>query len=175
MAGVDDWPLAPPLQTERLTLEPLRVEHAQEMAPLLADPRLHEFTGGDPPTLRQLRDSYRRRLSVEPSAASRWANWIVRHLESGHAIGGMQAQIAAAEDGLVAEVAWILGAEYQGRGYAREAAAAMIAWLRAQGVRSLVGDIHERNTPSMRLAWALGLTPTSERAEHPGDVRWRAV
>jgi RimJ/RimL family protein N-acetyltransferase len=156
------------LETERLSLEPLRVEHAQEMMPLLADRRLHEFTGGDPPGLRQLRDSYRRRLEE-----SRWCNWIVRHEESGRVVGGMQAEIAAGEDGLVAEVAWILGVEDQGRGYAREAAAAMIAWLREQGVRSFIGDIHERNEPSMRLARALGFVPTGEPVEHDGDVRWR--
>jgi hypothetical protein len=44
---VDDWPLAPVLSTERLLLEPLRVEHAEEMAPLLDDRRLHAFTGGE--------------------------------------------------------------------------------------------------------------------------------
>ena len=43
---------ASPLQTERLALEPLRVHHAEEMAPLLDDARLFAFTGGRPVTLR---------------------------------------------------------------------------------------------------------------------------
>jgi len=34
--------------TERLDLEPLAVAHATELAPLLDDPSLHEFTGGAP-------------------------------------------------------------------------------------------------------------------------------
>jgi hypothetical protein len=33
-------------RTERLDLEPLTVAHAAELAPLLDDIRLHEFTGG---------------------------------------------------------------------------------------------------------------------------------
>jgi hypothetical protein len=33
---------------ERLDLEPLAVAHAAELAPLLDDPSLHEFTGGAP-------------------------------------------------------------------------------------------------------------------------------
>ena len=173
MTSVEEWPPTPPLRSARLTLEPLRVEHAQEMAPLLADRRLHAFTGGDPPTLRQLRDSYRKRLHAAPGA-SRWANWVVRHDESGRAVGGMQAEIAAGQGGLVAELAWILGSADQGHGYAREAAAATIAWLREQGVASLVADIHARNEPSMRLARALGFAPTDEDVEHEGDVRWRA-
>jgi hypothetical protein len=36
------WP------TERLDLEPLTEAHAAELAPLLDDPALHEFTGGTP-------------------------------------------------------------------------------------------------------------------------------
>jgi hypothetical protein len=35
--------------TERLTLEPLRPEHADEMVAVLGDPALYEFTGGTPP------------------------------------------------------------------------------------------------------------------------------
>ena len=35
-------------RTERLDLEPLAVAHAAELAPLLDDPRLHEFSGGAP-------------------------------------------------------------------------------------------------------------------------------
>ena len=35
-------------RTERLDLEPLVAEHAAELAPLLDDAALHEFTGGAP-------------------------------------------------------------------------------------------------------------------------------
>ncbi|MGZ4602692.1 MAG: GNAT family N-acetyltransferase [Kineosporiaceae bacterium] len=43
------------LRGPRLDLEPLRVEHAEEMAPLLDDPELHRFIGGEPARLEQLR------------------------------------------------------------------------------------------------------------------------
>jgi hypothetical protein len=42
------WPRAEPIITRRLELEPLRVDHAREMAPVLADPALHAFIGGEP-------------------------------------------------------------------------------------------------------------------------------
>jgi RimJ/RimL family protein N-acetyltransferase len=63
--------------------------------------------------------------------------------------------------------------EHQRRGYAREAASAMLAWLHAVGVAHVV-DIHERNEPSNGLAGALGLVATDEPAAHEGDARWRA-
>ncbi|MEA2191626.1 MAG: hypothetical protein QOI73_1747 [Solirubrobacteraceae bacterium] len=173
MTSVEDWPPAPALRSERLSLEPLRVDHAGEMAPLLADARLYEFTGGEPPTAEQLAASYRRRVSADGSDGRRWCNWLRRSRASGTAIGGMQAYVARGEDGFVADLAWIVGCEHQGLGYAREAAAAVVAWLRRQGEVVLIAEIHERHEASVRVARALGLAPTDEAAEHEGDVRWR--
>ena len=174
MASIDGFPHAPPLQTARLVLEPLWLDHAEEMAPLLADPRLHEFTGGEPPTLDYLRESYRTRLSAGTAGGSRWCNWVLRHRDSGTVVGGVQAEVTLGDDGLHAEIAWIVGSGHQRCGYAREAAVAMLAWLRAVGVVDVIGDIHERNEPSIGLARALGLVATDEPAEHDGEVRWRA-
>ena len=174
MAMIDGFPHAPPLQTARLMLEPLWLDHAEEMAPLLADPRLHEFTGGEPPTLEYLRERYRTRLNAGIAGGSRWCNWVLRHRESGVVVGGVQAEVTPADDGWHAEIAWIVGCEHQRRGYAREAAGAMLAWLRAVGVAHVCGDIHERNEPSIHLARALELVATDDATEHDGDVRWCA-
>ena len=48
MSAAAPWPRARPLTTRRLMLEPLRPDHARELAPVLADPALHAFTGGEP-------------------------------------------------------------------------------------------------------------------------------
>ncbi|MGG7611734.1 GNAT family N-acetyltransferase, partial [Streptomyces sp. ZG43] len=37
-----------PLRTTRLDLLPLHPDHAAELAPVLADPALHTYTGGEP-------------------------------------------------------------------------------------------------------------------------------
>jgi RimJ/RimL family protein N-acetyltransferase len=174
MTGIGDFPQAPPLQTQRLTLEPLWVDHADEMAPLLADPRLHEFTGGEPPSLEHLRETYVARVGAGITGGNRWCNWVLRVRESGVIVGGVQAEITFADDGFVAEIAWIVGCEHQRHGYGREAAGTMLMWLRAQGVGHIYGDIHARNEASIRLARALGLTPTEAAAERAGHVRWRA-
>ena len=47
-------------RTERLDLEPLVVAHATELAPLLDDARLHEFTGGAPLSAAALAVRYER-------------------------------------------------------------------------------------------------------------------
>jgi hypothetical protein len=51
---------AEPIAAARLDLLPLRAEHAAEMAAVLADPALHEFTGGTPASPEALRSRYER-------------------------------------------------------------------------------------------------------------------
>jgi RimJ/RimL family protein N-acetyltransferase len=166
-----DWPSAPALSSERLSLEPMRVDHAQEMAPLLEDPRLHAFTGGRPLTAEELRNRYQRQVRGRSDDGSqRWFNWVARLRESGQAVGTVQATVTAQGDKYLAELAWVIASSHQRVGYAREAAMAMAAWLRRQGANRLVADIHPRHGASMKVARALGLTPTSEVID--GEIRW---
>ena len=54
------WPRAEALATPRLVLEPLRPDHARELASVLADPALHAFTGGEPADEDDLRARFAR-------------------------------------------------------------------------------------------------------------------
>ena len=47
------------IDTERIRLCPLEVSDAGEMASVLADASLYEFTGGEPPTVAELEERYR--------------------------------------------------------------------------------------------------------------------
>ena len=114
--------------TERLTLEPLVPVDADAMFAVLDDERMHEFTGGSPLTLEELRSRYDR-LAVGQSAdrSELWFNWIVRTTVDATPVGVMQATVAA--DGSSADVAWEVGVPWQGRGIAGEAAHAVVSWL----------------------------------------------
>ena len=169
--GVGDWPAAPALRTERLTLEPLRVDHAEEMAPLLADAALHEFTGGRPDSLDELRRRYARQAcGRSPDGAQRWLNWIVRLERTGEAVGSVQATVSEGDRGSIAELAWVIAVRYQGRGYAGEAAGEMARWLRDQGIEALAACIHPDHEASMHVARALGLAPKEETVG--GETKW---
>jgi hypothetical protein len=76
------WP------TGRLDLEPLLARHAAELAPVLDDPALHEFTGGTPLDATALTARYTR-LASRRSADSRqyWGNWVIRVRETGRTVG----------------------------------------------------------------------------------------
>jgi len=166
-----------PLSGPSLVLEPLRISHADEMAPLLNDRALHTFIGGSPDTLEQLSERYARQVrGRSPDGSEQWLNWIVRRTDTGEAVGTVQATVAkvartASEDQRTAEVAWVIARPHQRRGYAREAAQLMATWLRRNGVGVLIAHIHPEHVASATVARSLGLAPTDVIVD--GEVRWQ--
>ena len=159
---------AEPIETGRLLLEPLRAEHVAEMAPVLADPALYVFTGGAPPSAAELGERYARQARGRSTDGRQlWLNWIVRELEGGGAVGYVQATVEPASG--VAEVAWVVGTGFQGRGYAREAAGAMVAWLRERSC-VVTAYVHPDHAASQSVARAVGLAPTE--VVRDGEARW---
>jgi len=158
-------------RTERLDLEPLTVAHAAELAPLLDDIRLHEFTGGAPASAAALADRYAR-LAVRrsPGGDQLWGNWVLRLRGTGSAVGTVQATLPAGGPAAgPAEVAWVVAHAAQGRGYAREAARSLVGRLHEAGW-TVVAHIHPRHVASQQVARAAGLVPTAE--VHDGEVGW---
>ncbi len=166
-----EWPTAEPIDTARLTLEPLAVDHASEMADVLADPRLYEYVGGTPPSEAELEARYGLQVvGHSPDGHRGWLNWIVRERATGAAVGTVQATLTDVAGRLEAEVAWVTGFAYQRRGYATEAAGAMVEWLRCHATNAIVAHIHPDHEPSMGVARRLGLTPTD--VLEAGETRW---
>jgi RimJ/RimL family protein N-acetyltransferase len=163
------WPNST-IRTARLVLAPLAVDDADEMAVVLGDERMHEFTGGEPLPLDQLRERYRR-LVVGRSAdeSERWFNWVVRLADGGAAVGAVQATVAA--DGSSADVAWEVGIRWQGRGFASEAAVALVDWLVERGVSRVQACIHPQHEASAAVAARAGMTATTEIVD--GETVWR--
>jgi len=158
-------------RTERLDLEPLLAAHAAELAPVLDDPALHEFTGGTPLDQAALTTRYTRLAGRRaPDGRQDWGNWVIRVRETGRAVGTVQATLPVGQPGVgPAEVAWVLAPEAQGRGYAKEAASSLVARLAADGW-TVLAHIHPGHIASQRVAAAAGLSPTS--AMHDGEFCW---
>jgi RimJ/RimL family protein N-acetyltransferase len=157
--------------TDRLLLTLLLVDDAEEMVDVLADVALHEFTGGEPATLDDLRDRYRSWVAGSGRDTERWLNWIVRRRGDGAAIGTVQATVMNPDDDPVAFVAWTIGVRWQRQGYATEATVALVEWLVDHGVDSIVAHVHPEHIASANVATRAGLRPTSEVVD--GEVVWR--
>jgi len=162
---------AEPITAGRLTLVPLRAEHASEMAAVLGDPGLYTFIGGSPLTPQELRARYERWTAGSPDPAVSWCNWVIRLHSPPCLAGTVQATISSSGHQPAAEVAWIVGRAWQGQGIATEAARALIAWLQRQSIHTVIAHIHPRNQASAAVATAAGLTPTDHWQD--GETRWR--
>ncbi|HEY7145052.1 MAG TPA: GNAT family N-acetyltransferase [Streptosporangiaceae bacterium] len=158
-------------RAERLDLEPLTAEHAAELAPVLDDAALHEFIGGAPLPAVALAQRYARLAARRsPDGHQLWGNWVIRVRDTGNAIGTVQVTMpAGGAPAGPAEVAWVVGVQAQGRGYAKEAARGLVALLLEAGW-TVVAHIHPAHLASQRVARAAGLSPTDE--VHDGEVRW---
>jgi RimJ/RimL family protein N-acetyltransferase len=170
------------------------------MTGVLADERLHEFTGGQPASHAELRARYERWAAGPPDPSQTWLNWIIRQRTDGQPVGMVQATLvtevpatgpattgpattgpattgpatpesAAARPGTTAYVAWVVGSPWQRQGFAAEAAAALVAWLRGEGVAEIVAHIHPEHRASAAVATRAGLRPTAELAD--GEQVWR--
>lgn len=146
-------------------LTPLRVSDAVDMVPVLAEEGLYRFTGGKAPSLTELQSRYRAQVAGSPSKDQIWHNWIIRF--EGTAVGFVQATVT----GDTADVAWVVGVEWQGRGIAREAARAMCRWLLGCGVGRLLAHIHPDHAASTRVAVALGFESTGS-VDGDGEMVW---
>lgn len=165
------WLTATVIVSRTLTLEPLRVDHAEVLAPLLDDIDIHEFIGGTPATLTQVRERFTRQVVGHSAAGDEgWLNWVVLRADTGEPVGTVQATLTEVEGETVAELAWVIASPHQRQGYAREAATALAAWLLTEGVSELVAHVHPDHDASAAVARGLGMLPTDTITD--GEVRW---
>ena len=152
------------ISTERIDLLPLRVEHADEMTGVLSDPALHTFIGGAPDTMDEVRSRYRRLVAGSPDPSVVWCNWVLNLREAESLVGTVQATISSLDREPVAEIAWIVGTPWQGRGIASEATRGLVGWLTPQ-VHTVVAHIHLDHVASAAVAAACGLWRTELRQD----------
>ncbi|MFI9011141.1 GNAT family N-acetyltransferase [Actinosynnema sp. NPDC053489] len=167
------WPRDAVVRTGRVRVEPVRVEDAEEMAVVLGDPALYAVIGGTPPTAARLATRYGRwQRPTSDDGREGWLNWVVRRDGDGAAVGTVQATTTWGPNGLVAEVAWVVGVPFQGHGYATEAAAALVAWLVSHGVTDVCAHISPEHPASEAVARRIGMRATGEFRDD-GEQRWR--
>ncbi len=139
------------------------------MAAVLADPPLYTFTGGAPPAEAELERRYARQVRGSSADGTQdWRNCIVLIGSQREPAGFVQATIPA--DGGPAEIAWVIGTQWQGNGYGGRSAALLIVELALRGVRRIATRIHPGNEASQRIGKGVGMAPTAVVVD--GEIRW---
>lgn len=156
------------IPTERLELWPLGREHAVDLSSVLSDASLYEYTHDVPPaSLSDLRATYAYlETRRSPDGTELWLNWVLRERATGMTIGYVQATVSSRH----ADLAWVVGTPWQRRGYAAEAAHALVQWLQSAGIKVCRAKIHPAHTASQRVAASAGLVRTHETVD--GEDVW---
>jgi RimJ/RimL family protein N-acetyltransferase len=163
--------VAEPIVTARLRLDPVTVDDADAMVVVYADPRMYEFTGGEPPTVDALRRRYEALATGRsPDGMESWLNWVVRPIDAIVAIGAVQATVV--HRSREAWIAWEIGVATQGLGYGSEAATALVHWLGERSVGSIGAYVHPAHLASQGVARRAGLQRTA--GMHDGEEIWIA-
>lgn len=146
-----------------LQLEPQTAAHAQEMFAVLSDPRIYEFENSPPSSLAWLQARYARlEARISPDQCEQWLNWVIR-LNSGEAIGYVQASVFAANGDAL--IAYELNSAFWGRGLASAAVQAMLEELTQHyAVQNVLAQLKWANERSRRLLERLGFAPSSAEA-----------
>ena len=143
------------ISTERLTIEPLALRHAQQLFDALNDELVGRFLDGpDVTTVEALEQKIIRVTSeAPPERNEEWRNFAV--LLNGRVIGRLEATLHRS----VAEVAYVFGPAWWGHGYATEATAWLLRYIREAGMSEAWATIAPANTASDRLLARLGFAP----------------
>ena len=100
-------------------------------------------------------------LQADENQAS-WRIRVIVERSSSDVVGSINLKGPPDADGDV-EIGWGLAEQHRNRGYALEAALAVVAWVLQQpGVRSISVTVPDDDPPSQRLAARLGLLRTGE-------------
>jgi RimJ/RimL family protein N-acetyltransferase len=156
------------IRTHRLTLTPISRQDAKMLYPVLSDPALYLFTGGEPPASESALAEIlqRREARRSPAGDEVWLNWVARDTVLSAAVGYVQATISSASSRL----AWVIGSAWQRRGYASEMARAVVEWLEERGGPNIEALVHPDHVASRRVAVRAGLQPTGEQRN--GEQLW---
>jgi RimJ/RimL family protein N-acetyltransferase len=166
----------PVIETERLRLRGHRPEDFAESAAMWADPVVTRYIGGKPLTEE---DVWARLLRyVGHWAWMGFGYWVVEEKASGDFAGevGLSDWKREIEPSLkgVPEVGWVLATRAHGKGYAREAVRAVIAWgdANVSTANAVLGRmvciIHPEHVRSIRVAEKCGFQQV-QRTTYQGE------
>lgn len=157
-----------PLTTARLILRPFTEEDAPFILRLLNEPSFIEnIADRGVRSLEQARD-YLLQGPLASYAAHGHGLWRVEDRASGTPMGmcGLLRRDTLPE----VDLGYAFLPEFWGQGFAREAAAACLAWGRdSLGLKGLLAIVSPGNTPSIRLLEALAFGHTGTMELTPGD------
>ncbi|WP_310962761.1 GNAT family N-acetyltransferase [Nocardioides terrisoli] len=147
------------LETDRLRIRPWGTQEAARVLDIQSRPEVVKWLGDGPPqlmrTLGEAREritSYHRRSALPPRGF-----WAIEVRETGVVAGSVILLTLPNAEHDEVEIGWHLHPDSWGRGYATEAAAAVLARGFAHGLPEIFALTHTDNMPSQAVCRRIGM------------------
>lgn len=152
-----------PIVTERLSIAPLTVDDLTSFVRYRQEPTVAQFQSWDTTySLAQGADLIASQAGVTFPAPGGWLQIGIRLLNSNELVGDLA--LHALDELGQFELGFSLAPEHQGRGYAKEAAGALLGVLfREHGAERVIADTDQRNHSSTKLLEKLGFVCQPEK------------
>jgi len=148
-----DWPL----ETSRLTLRPFVSGDFESFHAMRADEEVARYLYQGPLSPDESRDLLNRKIAGPAwRAEGDWLSAAVVERESGLTIGDI-ALCWVSERDRTAEIGFVFDPRHQGKGFATEAARALVDWAFGAGFHRVTGRLEARNAASARVLEKLGM------------------
>jgi aminoglycoside 6'-N-acetyltransferase len=164
-----------PIVTERLVLRRSRPDDAGAISAYRSDPEVHRYQGWERTDVQGVLeeiDAMADRTLGEPGG---WVQLSVEERGTGKLVGDVGMSPADGDPGVI-KIGYTMDPAYQGRGYATEAVAALVAFafeeLRAEVVRAFASA---ENLPSIRVAEKVGMRLVERFERTDGTETWQGV
>ncbi len=154
-----------PMETRRLRIGPLTQGDLHAFAAYRSDPEIARFQSWDTPySEAKAMELIQSQRGIELPSKGEWLQLAIHLTESGELIGDLALHsLEEPEEGF--EIGFTLAQRFQGQGYAKEAASALIDLLiRGQGAKRFIATPDRRNLPSIKLLESLGFIQRLEKS-----------
>lgn len=163
---------APVLQTRRLTLAPLSLDHWEAYAHAWADPVMTAFIGGKPRTRQESWTKFTQAAGLWPLLG--YGYWAFLDRQTGAFLGN--GGLARFERGIAElegypEAGWAFVPDAWGRGLATEAISAVLAWADRRLKSEIRCIIDPDNVASQKVAAKLGFQHFADNEDVMGRLQ----
>lgn len=160
-----DWPL----ETSRLTLRPFVADDFEALHVMRSDAEIARYLYEEPLSPEATRSLLARKIGAASwSAEGDWLTVAVVERTSGVTVGDLSL-FRVSERDRTAEIGFIFDPRQQGKGFATEAARAIVVWaFESAGMHRIIGRCEARNAASVRVLEKLGM----RREAHFVENEW---
>jgi RimJ/RimL family protein N-acetyltransferase len=147
-----------PLETSRLTLRPFVEADFEAVHAMRSDEEVSRYLYGEPLSPDESRDFLGRKIAGTSWAGEGdWFSAAAVERSSGVMVGDMALHWVSERD-RTAEIGFVFDPRHQGKGFATEAARALVDWTFATaGFHRVIGRAEARNAASARVLEKLGM------------------